>query len=95
MPSIYKLIIATQFTTCKNFISLICFTVTDFDVIGFKIGLYSLLMALLCRKMLHKSKYTAIFCILYVHLGGNQKKFRIIYRSLFLSTCQGVRFTRP
>ena len=48
MSCIYKLKIAAEFTTCKNFLSVICFIVIGFNVTGFKLGLYSLMMALLC-----------------------------------------------
>lgn len=44
---VYKLIMGTVFGTCKNFVSVIGFSVT-----GFKLGLYSLKMAVLCQNML-------------------------------------------
>ena len=36
MLSAYKLVLAAESTTCKNCVSVICFTVT-----GFKLGMYS------------------------------------------------------
>lgn len=48
---VYKLIIATEFTICKNFTNVNCFTVIGFNVTDFKLGVYSLMMALLCRNM--------------------------------------------
>lgn len=67
MSSVYNLITATEFTTCKNFISVIGFNVTGFNF------LYSLIMALSCRNALHfagnaNEIYTKEFYELQLHV---------------------------
>jgi hypothetical protein len=49
---VYKLQTATAFTACKKVLSVMCFLVIGFYVIGSKLGLYSPMVALLCRNVL-------------------------------------------
>ena len=47
MSSVYKLLVTAERANCKNFVSEISFLIG-----GFKLGLYSVIMASLCRNLL-------------------------------------------